>query len=77
MKHLDWRIPLHVREQADPYIRRIRNEVKRQYALDYLNAFYAGTVQPERPENLSFMAAQGVRMNLCGMIPDLARNPNY
>ena len=77
MDHLDYRIPLNVREAAEPYIRRIRNATKRQYALDYINAFYAGTVQPDRPQDLSFMAAQGVRMNLCGMIPDLARNPNY
>ncbi len=70
-------IPLEVRERTEPYIRRIRNAAKRQYAIDYLNAFYAGTVQPERPENLSFMAAQGVRLTLAGMIPDLAKNPNY
>jgi hypothetical protein len=45
--------------------RKYRNPVKRQYAedyADYLDGFR--DVEPERPANLSYMAAQAVRLTL-------------
>ena len=57
--------------EAQKYIRRIRNTEKRQYASDYLAAMCANAERPERPYNLSVMAAQGVRLTLAGMYPNL------
>jgi hypothetical protein len=45
--------------------RKYRNNAKRQYAedfADYLDGFT--DTEPERPSNLSYMAAQAVRMTL-------------
>jgi hypothetical protein len=45
------------------YISRIRNTKKRQYAFAYLEFLLGKTSEPERGE-LSYMAAQAVRINL-------------
>jgi hypothetical protein len=49
-----------------PYIRQIRNPLKREYAIAYLTWLMNGQKGPE-PEpdlNLSYMAAQAVRLEL-------------
>lgn len=55
-------------EQAQQYIRAIRSVPKRQYAESYFRHLTTGTASPERPENLSYMAAQAVRLELSGML---------
>lgn len=55
---------------GERYIRRIRNYDKRRYAWayrDYLRAFT--TAEPPRPESLSVMAAQAVRLELKSLLP--------
>lgn len=41
-----------------------RNPLKRSYAASYYNYLRNGGTEPERPEGLSYMAAQAVRMQL-------------
>lgn len=51
---------------AESYVRRIRNVSKRAYAEVYLQWLRAGRSgqEPLRPNNLSYMAAQAVRLEL-------------
>ena len=52
---------------AESYVRRIRNVSKRYYAEAYLRWLRAGRLahrEPLRPNNLSCMAAQAVRLEL-------------
>jgi hypothetical protein len=53
------------REGALKYIARIKNDAKRGYALAWYN-YCTGKnkTRPSMPKSLSFMACQGVRMNL-------------
>ena len=52
------------------YARSCRNRVKRQYAEDYADYLDGFTEQePSRPETLSYMGAQAVRLSLA----DIAR----
>jgi hypothetical protein len=54
---------------AQQYIRRIRNKSKQAYARSYL-AWLANMrpdTEPERPSDVSYMAAQGVRLQLMGL----------
>lgn len=46
------------------YINRIRNLIKRQYAKDYWLHLNGSGQEPDRPKDLSAMAAQSVRMEL-------------
>ena len=46
------------------YVTGIRNPTKRAYAVAYLGCLWADSEIPLIPENLSYMAAQAVRMNL-------------
>lgn len=54
------------REEVLTYCRRIRNLAKRSYAIHYGAWREYGTVpgEPIRPTELSFMAAQAVRMEI-------------
>lgn len=60
---------------AEKYIQRIKNTAKKQYARDYYAWILAGRRStsgngPEWDRNaLSYMAAQGVRMNLDELYP--------
>ena len=57
---------------AESYIRRIRNVSKRAYAEAYLRWLRAGRPEhqePLRPNNLSYMAAQAVRLELYDLVP--------
>ena len=49
-----------------PYILAIRNDVKRAYAVAYWAWIEQGRPgdEPQRPTDLSYMAAQAVRLNL-------------
>ncbi len=49
------------------YIRAIRNTDKREYAVRYLDYLRAYGADPE-PVNISYMAAQAVRMRLHQLI---------
>jgi hypothetical protein len=49
---------------AARYIRAIRNRVKRAYAVAYLAYRLGEGPEPADPRDLSYMAAQAVRMNL-------------
>jgi hypothetical protein len=41
-----------------------RNPLKRSYAADYYHHLRNGGPEPERPEGLSYMAAQAVQMQI-------------
>lgn len=56
------------------YVRRIRNAAKREYADAYLRALAFHEPEPARPEGLSVMGAQAVRMNLRELTRD---DPHY
>jgi hypothetical protein len=49
----------------DSYVARIRNQPKQSYAREYL-AWKRGyrLTEPERPDSLSYMGAQAVRLQL-------------
>lgn len=49
---------------ARDYIERIRNPLKRDYAASFYHYLLNGGKEPERPEELSYMAAQAVRLEL-------------
>ena len=54
-------------KMATKYIYRIRNNNKRGYAIAWHDWFVSGInagVEPERPDELSNMAAQAVQMNI-------------
>jgi len=46
------------------YIKRIRNRTKQVYATNYLCYLMGTSDKPNDPDNLSYMAAQSVRMQL-------------
>jgi len=48
--------------QVLSYVKRIKNPLKRDYALDYYNFSFYGGQRPERPSGLSYLAAQAVRL---------------
>ena len=60
---------------AERYIKGIRNEAKRAYAVAYLKWIRSGE-QGDSPEyvGLSYMAAQAVRLNLRDYEPHAAYN---
>ena len=49
---------------AQAYIRRIRNAAKRDYATRYWAWLSRAGPHPDEPEELSYMAAQAVRLQL-------------
>ena len=49
---------------ASSYVRGIRNMQKKAYAADYLIFLLVGGKKLKVPEDLSYMGAQAVRMNL-------------
>ena len=52
-------------QNATAYIKRIKNAAKRKYAMSYLAYLYGTThLEPDDPHNLSYMAAQAVRIEL-------------
>jgi len=53
-------------EKFTKYVRAIRNKAKRAYADKYLTWYLAGEhgEPPERPEDLSVMGAQSVRLHI-------------
>ena len=53
-----------VRQSALAYVKAIRNPRKREYALQLLGSTFEGMPEPTRPQGLSLMAAQAVRMQL-------------
>ena len=60
---------------AELYIKRIHNISKREYARAYLQWLRAGRPEhrePLRPNNLSYMAAQAVRLELYDLVPSHA-----
>jgi hypothetical protein len=62
------------RNAAVRYITRIRNPQKRTYAEAYLAFLALGGVEPARG-SLSYMAAQGVRLNLLDILKVKADGP--
>lgn len=50
--------------EAVDYACRIRNERKRAYAFAWIEHRFHGAPEPERPEGLAYMAAQGVRLEI-------------
>lgn len=56
-------------DQAVTYCQKIRNRFKQEYAFAYLRAQVNGLPEPERPAELSYLAAQAVRL----MILDILR----
>jgi hypothetical protein len=58
-------------DEVNKYIKRIRNESKKNYASDYLNYLKGECDEPEVPSGLSFLDAQNVRVNLQGMTEGL------
>jgi hypothetical protein len=55
---------------AQRYVRTIRNPVKREYAYQVLRYIAGIADKPNRPSDLSVMAAQAVRIRLAGFIPN-------
>lgn len=52
----------------DKYVRSIRNIKKQDYAAGYARARIDGTPPPADLKNLSYMAAQAVRLNVEAII---------
>ena len=50
--------------KSETYIRNIRNQLKKEYAKEYLHYLAAQGPMPYQPKRLSYMAAQGVRNTL-------------
>ena len=50
--------------EAHDYARRIRSPQKKAYALAWIEHRFHGAPEPERPEGLAYMAAQGVRLEI-------------
>ncbi len=46
------------------YLRRIRNDRKRNYGYALWHSIANGAEPPDRPDNLSYMAVQAVSMDL-------------
>ena len=51
-------------EAAREYVRRIRNKAKKAYAEAWLDHVWKRAPEPDRPPELSFMAAQAVRLTI-------------
>ena len=51
-------------EDPRNYIDSIRNRHKREYAASFYDYLRNGGEEPSRPEGLSYMAAQAVRLEL-------------
>jgi hypothetical protein len=51
-------------QDVSKYIRRIRNDRKRGYALEYANYILGNGSYPSHPGRLSYMAIQSVRLNI-------------
>ena len=51
-------------DSAIRYLRAIRNPFKRAYGFDCLNAWLEGQPFPSGPAEISYLAAQAVRMTL-------------
>ena len=56
------------RLQVLSYVKRIKNPLKRDYALEYYGFAFYGEPYPERPSGLSYMAAQAVRLAIDGSV---------
>ncbi|HEU5407205.1 MAG TPA: hypothetical protein VFU48_05525 [Nitrospira sp.] len=64
---------------VDPrnYIDKIRNPLKRSYAASYYDYLRNGGDEPTRPEGLSYMAAQAVRLELGSLYRQLLSPSNH
>lgn len=51
-------------EKTCDYMRRIRNKAKKHYAFAYWQYKLGHSIEPQQPADLSYMAAQAVRMNI-------------
>jgi hypothetical protein len=60
---------------AARYVAAIKNDEKREYAIEYLTWWTEGGVEPEAPETLSYMAGQAVRMRIRALVPAPAPEP--
>ncbi len=61
-------------EQANKYIKRIKNEGKREYAAKYWGYLMFGDPEPVR--SCSAMAAQAVRWELLELQKEIKANPD-
>ena len=60
----------HEPDDAKAYVKRIRNATKRQFAREYLEYLSGWRCEaPLRPDNLSVMACQAVRLALHDLVP--------
>ena len=54
----------YTREEALAYAKRIKNVFKRAYAYGWITHRFDGNIEPIRPPELSYMAAQSVRLTI-------------
>ena len=54
----------YTKEEALAFAKRIRNMFKRAYAYGWIAYRFNGASEPVRPPELSYMAAQGVRLTI-------------
>jgi len=64
------------KEAAHRYVRKIRNDAKREYAERYLRYRLGLAAEPESPANLSVMGAQAVRISLAEILGEAGRTSN-
>ena len=57
-------------DESIKYLRAIKNPYKRAYGFDMLNHLFRDDKRPERPPQLSYLAAQAVRMTLNDILAD-------